>query len=131
MSSLLFGPTDGQIEQLQEQFPHATEQKLPDGSAVVMIPSFPLASGWSQTATATCFIVPVGYPIAKPDCFYADRSLRLASGALPRNAREQPVPQLDGETWLWFSWHLVTWHVTRDSYLTFARVMEKRFAETA
>jgi hypothetical protein len=69
--------------------------------------------------------------LAKPDCFYAERTLRLVDGTLPRNSQELAVPEFAAETWLWFSWHLVTWKAGRDSYLTFVRVMERRFAEAA
>lgn len=131
MSPLLFGPTDGQVEQLQEQFPDATEERLDDGRSLVTIPAFPLPLGWNQAATETRLVMPLGYPVAKPDCFYAERGLRLVDGSMPRNAKEMAVPEFDGDTWLWFSWHLVTWKAGRDGYLTFVRVVEQRFAEAA
>lgn len=129
MTVVLFGPTYGQLDELQQRFPEASEERLADGSIIVRLPVITLPAGWNKDATAVCFIIPVGYPVARPDCFFADFDLRLADGSMPRNAQEQSVPTLDNERWLWFSWHVVTWEPLRHSYVTFVRVIERRLSE--
>lgn len=129
--TVLLGPCDGQIEPVQARYPDAVERRLSDGSVLILLPEIQLRVGWNKPTTSVCFIVPVGYPVAPPDSFFADCDLRLANGAVPRNAREQSLPQLDGAAWLWFSWHVTTWNATRDSYLTYVRVVERRLAEAA
>lgn len=127
--SALIGPRDGQLEQLQCKFPTAVAVQLSDGSAIVRLPHFTLPAGWNRPDVEIRFLSPFGYPLAKPDCFYAAPELRLADGSMPRNSRMEPLPQSD-VCWLWFSYHAVTWHPLRDSYLSFVRLIEQRLVET-
>lgn len=101
---------------------------LPDGTALVTVPCVSLPPGWSQEVTSLRFLVPVGYPLGKPDCFWADETLRLRSGTLPQSANSQPLPHGQG-TGVWFSWHVSSWNPNRDSLLTYVRVIERRLAE--
>ena len=125
MNNVLVGPLEGQLERLQQAYPGSTARGLPDGTVLVTVPSIPIPGGWNQSQTAVSFLVPVGYPVAKPDCFYADAGLRLANGNLPMNAATQQVPHTS-ETRIWFSWHLATWHPTRDSLQTYVGVILDR-----
>jgi hypothetical protein len=78
-----------------------------------------LRAGWNQSETTVRVLIPVGYPHVNPDCFYADASLRLASGAMPINSAVQAV---FGGDYLWFSWHVTGWDPatgTLDAYLHF------------
>lgn len=125
MTSVLAGPLDAQLERLQQAYPGSTARTLSDGMVLVTVPSIRLPGGWNQSHTAISFLVPVGYPMAKPDCFYADAGLRLANGNLPMNAAPQQVPHTS-ETRIWFSWHLATWHPTRDSLQTYVGVIRDR-----
>lgn len=91
-----------QHEDLRRAFSGAILDRRQDGSALVTIPDFRLPPGWNATSTTVLFIVPVGYPIARPDCFWTDPSLRLASGAQPASTQMnsnygKPDPRL------WFS----------------------------
>ena len=74
------------------------------------------------------FVVPVGYPAAQPDCFWASAELRLSSGAAPSNSGEQIIPGLQQPA-LWFSWHLTTWRPAHDDLTTYARFIQRRFAD--
>ena len=123
------GPLQGQLERLAHSFPGSSATALSDGSVLVTVPGVRLPPGWSQPATTVGFIVPVGYPIAKPDCFYTDAGLRLANGALPMNANPQQVPHTT-ELRLWFSWHLASWNPGKDSLLNYLRVIQDRLART-
>lgn len=76
--------------------------------------------------TAVRLIVPLGYPMARPDCFWADASLRLAGGGMPQNSAPTPVPET-AEPALWFSWHLTQpWDPARDNLLTWLAVIVGR-----
>jgi len=115
-----------QLEAIQEEYPAATADLLPDGTSLVAVPGVVLPSGWNQTVTTIQYIVPVGYPAARPDCFWADASLRLASGAVPQNAQVQ-TPSFGGPTRLWFSWHVAAWG-NRDTLKTYLRTVLVRLA---
>lgn len=121
-------PLQEQFEILKSEFPQATLQPLPSGAALVTLPEFPLLSGWSQTRTTIKFLAPVGYPFAKPDCFWADKDLRPQTQAMPQNAGFNPIPEVPGEH-LWFSWHVGQWNPNRDNLSTFVHVIEARLKE--
>lgn len=125
MTTALAGPLEGQLGRLQKAFPGSRARALPDATVLVTVPSVPLSTGWSQVTTDVSFVVPVGYPMARPDCFYADVGLRLANGNLPMNTAPQQIPHSE-DTCVWFSWHLTTWHPTRDTLLTYVRVIQDR-----
>lgn len=126
--AVLFGPADGQLDLLQAKFPAAVADELPDGSSIIRLPKFPLPAGWNRPEVEIRFHSPLAYPVARPDCFYAEPELRLSDGSMPRNARLELLPS-SNVRWLWFSYHPVTWHPLRDSYLSFVRLIEQRLAE--
>ena len=116
------------LNALKAKFPDANLERRPDGSAVIRIPNFPLPPGWSKTSTMVLFVVLSAYPQAKPDGFWADADLRLASGVLPANST--PNNNYGGvEQLLWFSWHANSWNQNLDDFLTYAMVIRRRFLE--
>lgn len=123
------GPLQIQFEHLKRKYPHATLIERSDGSAVIKIPDFPVKDDqrWNKNSTTIYFVAPVGYPAAKPDCFWADADLRLASGNVPKNTGNQPLPGI-AEPTLWFSWHPSSWNVNSDDLRTYLRVIEDRLA---
>lgn len=116
-----------QLDTLQQSYPGSRLERLSDGTLLVSIPDVRLPPGWNQDSTTVRFLVPVGYPVAQPDCFWADSSLRLANNAMPASSGVQQIPQT-GLTQLWFSWHVATWNPGRDSLITYARVIRDRLA---
>lgn len=124
--SAALGVAGLQLEQLRSRYPAASAEARPDGTILIVVPEVPLPPGWNQGATVVRFLVPVGYPAAKPDCFFADGSLRLANGSMPSGANVQ-IPPGAGETCVWFSWHLATWNPAQDTLLTYLRVASERF----
>lgn len=95
---------------------------LDDGTAIIAaVVSLP--SGWNLDQVAVEFVLPIAFPSAQPDCFYADTALKLASGGQPANSDFQ---LLDGERRLWFSWHLATWAPSSDTAETYLRFVERR-----
>ncbi len=115
-----------QFEQLKKRFPDAQLTSLSDGSSLVSIPGVALTAGrWSKERTTAYFIAPNGFPVAKPDCFWVEPDVRLASGALPKNSGVQSPPFGDGPK-LWFSWHVEPWNPNRDTLTSYAQVILSR-----
>ena len=115
-----------QTAALQVQYPDARFDPMADGTVLVTIPEVPLPKGWSEATTEVSFVIPNGYPVAKPDCFWASAPLRLAGGAMPMNSAINEIPGIPGQR-LWFSWHVATWNPATDGLLTFVRVIQLRF----
>jgi hypothetical protein len=116
---------DQQFAILQQYYPQAVLHTLPSGAYLITVPGFRLPTGWSQPQTTVYFIAPVGYPMAKPDCFWADPNLRLSNGLMPQASNIGPIPDV-GQNQLWFSWHTSHWNPNRDNLLTYLRVIEER-----
>jgi hypothetical protein len=117
---------DQQLLDVMRRYPEARVQVNADGTRLLVVPSVPVASGWT-TATATVLVlVPVGYPHVKLDCFYTESTLRLATGAEPASSNVQTV---FGGSYRWFSWHLATWDATRSSLDQYVRFCECRLKE--
>jgi hypothetical protein len=117
-----------QYEELrrQPQYASATLARRPDGSALVSIQAFALPQGWNAAQTNVRFVVPVGFPVAKPDCFWTDPGLRLSSGATPTNT--QLNANYGGpEQLLWFSFHVSAWDPNLDRLVTYANLIRGRF----
>lgn len=100
-------------------------RELTDGSAIATA-ELALPAGWNRTHARVRFVLPVAFPAAQPDCFFADLDLRLANGAMPQNSG---VQQLEGENLLWFSWHLSTWSPSADNTNTYLRFVERRLRD--
>jgi len=120
---------DEQLEILRSQYPDAIVRHLPSGAALIVLPRIPLVDGWSKKSTAVRFLAPVGYPHAKPDCFWTDGDLRLAGGATPANTGGNPIPEINEGGHLWFSWHTAQWNPNRDSLLTYVNVIKNRLRD--
>jgi hypothetical protein len=115
---------------LTNRFPNTTLVDGVDGTALVAIENVDLPQGWSLSETSVRFLVPIGYPASQPDCFWAAPELRLASGAIPRNAGQQVVPG-DGQPGLWFSWHITRWRPSFDTLTTYVQFVIERFADAS
>lgn len=108
--------------------PGATCVANPDGSHLVTVSEVVLPAGWTLNTVTVRFIAPVGFPTAKPDCFWTDANLRLDGGRVPQNTGPNQLPNGPNPL-LWFSWHLQNWDPNTDSLLTYLRVIENRFLE--
>lgn len=118
-----------QLEILRSQYPDVAVRHFPSGAILVILPKVLLAEGWSKNSTAVSFLAPVGYPHAKPDCFWTDGDLKLASGAPPANTGPNPIPEINESGHLWFSWHTAQWNPNRDSLLTYVNVVKNRLRD--
>jgi hypothetical protein len=113
---------DRQMAEVIEAYPGAEIRDAGDGTHIVSVP-LPLRPGWNAGATVVRFVIPVPYPAAQPDCFYADPELRLTGGGMPTNSGPQP---LAGQPLMWFSWHVASWNPVRDTLLGYVRFIAER-----
>lgn len=121
-------PVEKQLVALADTVSGVTHAALSTKAMLVTVPDEPLPPGWSLKATSVKFLVPVAYPMARPDCFWADTNLRLANRALPQASRVQQIPGT-AQTALWFSWHVQHWDPNRDTLCTFLQVIRTRLKD--
>lgn len=123
------GPMQIHIQRLLARCQDVVIREVEGSGTMVTLPSLALPDGWNKASTAVHFFAPVGYPFAKPDCFWADEDLRLATGAVPQNANcGNPMPGL-GKAALWFSWHTDHWNAGRDDLLTWIASIKSRLSK--
>lgn len=122
-------PLEAQMQVICARYAGATLQVF-NGTGLVSVPGIQLpAGGWNRDSTSVTFVTPAGYPLAAPDCFWADRELRLRNGSVPQNCNvENQVPGL-GQPRLWFSWHVKIWNPSRDTLLTYLGVIKARLED--
>lgn len=117
-----------QLEALKAENPDAEWFEIEGGAIRVVVPGRPLPQGWSKPTTTVHFILPVGFPVATPDCFWTDPDLRLHNNGTPQNTGNTPMPGAPGPL-LWFSWHTQSWSPT-GHVLQWLRAIMKRFEST-
>jgi hypothetical protein len=118
-----------QLEELRQVYSSGADIKpLPSGAFLIELKSVVLPSGWNKSNTSIRFVVPVGYPFAAPDCFWADTDLRVAPSTQPQATNFQPIPEINAPG-LWFSWHVQGWNPNRNNLVTYAKVIEQRLKE--
>src|SRR5437016_1789483 len=109
------------LNRLQDQYKEANWSDM-GGAVLVVVPGFKLPRGWSKSTATIRFVVPLGYPVARPDCFWADPDLRLEGNRTPQNTGFNLIPGTQ-EQLLWFSWHLQDWNANQSSLLTWLKVI--------
>ena len=114
-------------DRAQAEAEHAAfeTRELADGTAIVSADT-DLPAGWNRSQTRVQFLLPVAFPSAQPDCFFADLDLRLADGNMPMNSGIQP---LEARDLVWFSWHLSSWSPATDNAATYLRFIERRLRD--
>jgi hypothetical protein len=119
-------PLEQHFQELKQKHPGADLATFPSGASLVVVPAIALPQGWSESLTEVTFLAPIGYPLSKPDCFWAPSTLRLSGGRMPGNTAIQPIPERGG-SYLYFSWHALAWNPEGDTLLTYLRVIRARF----
>lgn len=119
---------EDQLNELRKHFARVDIHPGPGGKQWVLIGDITLPAGWNQRSTSVVIELPVGYPIAAPDCFWADPTLRLASGAMPQNAALN-ANYGGGEARLWFSYHPSRWNPNVDDLVRYVNVVRKRLQQ--
>lgn len=115
-----------QLADLQRRHAGADLAAQAGGANLLIVPGVPLGGGWSLSSTTVTVLIPAGFPHVKPDCFYADAALRLATGAEPAASNLQSV---FGRQYRWFSWHIATWDPMSGSLDQYMHVCESRLKE--
>lgn len=123
------GPFEIQLEKLRDRIGPVIVQEIPGLGQLLRVINVQLPSGWSKQVIEVSFVVPQGYPFAKPDCFWADLDLRLANGNLPQNTRlDNPIPGVP-DPLIWFSWHVDPWNPNQDDLCTWFAIIKRRLAQ--
>lgn len=123
----LIPPVVAQLDELRREYPGAHWEDVPGGGGMVrvVVPGFRLPSGWSADEATVQFILPIGYPVARPDCFWTKEILRLEDGRTPIGTGTNQMPGTS-EPLLWFSWHVDEWDSKAD-LLKWLKVIGHRF----
>lgn len=99
-----------------------------DGTFTVKVPGVSVGPGWNRASVTVAFVVPAGYPLASPDCFWTEPGLALEHGGAPQNTGQTPGIGVEAG-WLWFSWHPATWAANDSNFETYLNVIRRRFAD--
>ena len=124
MKSDLLPRVAEEIERVKADYPNLQVQQRPDGSMYILIPSISLPPGWNVPATKILVILPVQYPQAPPQGFYADANLKLADGRPPSGGG---AASIDNEQWLRFCWNPQSWDMSREALWKYVKFVESRF----
>lgn len=116
------------FEELLAKRPGATMLPNGDGSRTVRVPNFKIPGGWNRDRVTVAFVVPSGYPLASPDCFWTEPGLALNHGGVPQNTGQNPGPGIE-PGWLWFSWHPSNWNANDSNMETYLNIIRRRFAD--
>jgi hypothetical protein len=106
--------------------------QLPNGSHLIRIPEVKLGEGWNRRTATVLFVAPVGYPEARPDCFWIEPGeLRVGEHGTPQSSNDSnPIPGDDvaGRSTTWFSWHLQAWNPAEDTLVRFFNAILQRLS---
>lgn len=125
---------DVQFEELTKHckdlgFGAPSKTNLQGGGMLIEVDDIPVA-GWNRPTVKVLFVVPPGYPAGQPDCFWVEPSnFRLAGGQTPQAANDGnaiPGDVVPGRATTWFSWHVQSWNPSRDSLITYFKVIQDR-----
>lgn len=119
---------DEQVRRLREAYERVEVHDVAGGSRWISVAPIALPRGWNQVSTAIVFVAPAGFPMAQPDCFWADAGLRLASGAMPANSGLN-ANYGGSEQRLWFSYHPSSWNPNTDDLVRYVNITCKRLNE--
>jgi Prokaryotic E2 family E len=116
------------VADAERRFSKAEATPAPNGTTLVKLCDFVLPPGWQPTRTNVYFLVPAGYPVARPDTFWTDQGVQLASGVRPSNVGNNQPPGIPPGL-LWFSWHPAAWNANRDNLVNYVAFIRRRFEE--
>lgn len=120
---------EAELQALRDAYPgegRVTTDLQPDGNLLVTIRDVPVPSGWNRQTTRLRFVVPPGYPQARPSGFSVDDGFALATGAPGSGGGEANFA--DGK-WRSYCWQPKAWEMSRETLLRYAKFAEARFHE--
>jgi hypothetical protein len=119
-----------QLDKLRQKYPDATiGGPNENGDRLLSVPGVVLPKFWQPRKTTVYVIIPMGYPMSQPLCFYTPQDVRLNGGGVPTNT------VFDGSCYggklaeglMW--WH---WKICRDERSTtlvqYVNAMRRRFS---
>lgn len=115
-----------QIDHARRDHPDLTATSLADGSIELEIASYELPQGWNKTHTRVLMVVPPGYPDQRPQGFFADHDLLLASR---QRGGGQGDEARNGSNWSRFCWGSDKWDPQRDGLWKYVKLMLSRFED--
>lgn len=102
---------------------------LSDGGVLIVVPGVEV-EGWNRPTANLLFVAPPGYPAGQPDCFWVEpNGFRLADGGTPQSSNDGSAIPNDispSRSTTWFSWHVQTWDPSRDTLITYFKVILDR-----
>jgi len=100
------------------------------GFVCVIIRGLKLASIYKQRVADLLVRLPPGFPMARPDMFWTEPHIQLATGAFPVCANTFDV-NYDGRQWQRWSRHLDAsqWRPGRDNLQTFLGIIRRELQE--
>jgi hypothetical protein len=121
------------IDRLRTRWPQSHYCPGSYGQYLILIPGVMLPEGYRENICTVLFIVPPGFPAARPDHFFTDIEIRLENGALPKgtlmegcnNTPLHDWPQWEGHC-QWWSWHLQMWDPNYSGLVTFFSAIRQR-----
>ena len=99
---------------------------IANGTTLVRL-KMQLPAGWNQKVADICFLIPVGYPVAKPSTsFWTQENLRLEHGAAPLYTKEQHAHGIPSGM-IWWAQHSTAWLPNHDNLVTVVEAIRRRF----
>lgn len=118
------------LDEVQRQFPAASTQEA-TGQRYLLVPEVAVPEHFGGGSVTVLVLIPNGYPMASPDMFWVNRTLRLPDGRDPEGASHHEVHL--GQTWQRFSWHYrdsqIAWRMGYSSLLTHMQFCLTRLAQ--
>lgn len=116
-----------QIERVRQDYPNLIVTQRQDGIIDLEIPAFELPAGWTKAQTSVLVTVPVGYPDNKPQGFFVDSDLQLASGQQAGGL--SGAQMINGRNWNAFCWNSAEWNPQTDGLRKYVKIMLCRFED--
>lgn len=98
-----------------------------DGVANAIVHAYPVPPGFSKQSTELLIRAPMSYRNGKPDMFWTDKDLVLASGGVPQNADN--IERYLDRDWRRFSWHPQNWNPGADDLRTYLEFINARLRQ--
>jgi len=98
-----------------------------DGFDDIVIYGYPVPAGYTKSETDLLLRLPPSYRAGRPDMFWTDLDLLLATGQVPEQA--QTTERIDGIDWRRFSWHPSSWNPATDNLFTYLAFVDSRLSK--
>lgn len=118
------GVIEQQLNSLREHTGYVVEFVEADGLRNIVVKNYSLPPGYTKTSSDLLVRLDAAYPNSKPDMFWLEFDVLLASGAVPKSAEE--ILDALGRKWRRFSWHFTNWNPATGDLLFFLTFIDTR-----